>query len=1134
VTYNHRCPFRLLLCVVLSIGLATVIAVPGHSDEKSSSREKEIADLEKQIQAMNKKLAELKQSSNGGTIAPAVEGPLSHDWIKALTWRCIGPAAMGGRIIGISVFEADPSTYWIATASGGLLKTANNGITFEHQFDHESTVSIGAVCVAPSDRNIVWVGTGENNPRNSVSYGDGVYKSTDSGKTWKNMGLKKSFQIGSIKVHPKNPNIVYVGALGRLYGPNEERGLFKTTDGGETWQKILHVDDKTGVIDVQMHPTNPETLLAATYERQRDSYDTNDPSKKHGPGSGLYKTTDGGKSFTKSIKGLPTCALGRMGIEFYRKNPNIVYLVLESEKIGMGPPQKAGTGNGYLGAFSFGEESEEVGARLTRLVEDGPAEKAGLSAGDVVMAINDKTIHTGAELTEEMRNHNAGDKVKVKFIRDGKNKEVEVVLGQRPAGGPFGGGRGGGDPNRPFGATLGGQVENALAKQGPDGFQYGGIYKSTDGGDSWTRINSLNPRPMYFSQIRVDPSDENYVYVLGISMARSTDGGKTFRVSGGRGVHADQHALWIDPHDGRHMVLGCDGGFYVTYDRMANWDHLNHQAIGQFYHVAVDSRPRYNVYGGLQDNGSWGGPSYGRTGIGPINEDWIMVGGGDGFRCAVDPNDPDEIYYESQNGGFGRRNLRTGETAPIRPPGQGGPGRRLEEEPPAGQTQQPGQAARGPRYRFNWNAPFILSHHNSRIYYCAGNRVFRSLDRGNDLRVISPEIARTDRGSATALAESPRNPNVLYAGTDDGFLWVTQDGGKEWKNITTNVGLSGPRCVATIEPSRFVEGRAYAAFDGHRQDDDGPLVYVTEDFGKTWTSLRGNLPRGSTRCLREDIQNRDLLFVGTEFGVWASIDRGQYWTKINNNLPTVAVHDLAIHATAGEIVAATHGRSLWVLDITPLRQLTTEVAKAKTHLFEPKTAVRWRAEPRKGGTNRRFVGENPQAGAQIYYALSKKADKISLSIVDYAGKTVRELRAPSEAGLHRVAWDLSSPSGRRGRGGAGGVAVAGTEQGGRQGGTASRPPSGGPAAAVQAAGGQSGGGQQPEAGRPTGGQGRGGRGGFGPAGQPVAPGAYRVVLTVDGEQFVQPLHVEADPSSVNSIIASDEEEPGEYQRDPAR
>ncbi|HLJ92201.1 MAG TPA: hypothetical protein VKU02_03315, partial [Gemmataceae bacterium] len=317
MSYNRCCPFRLVVCGVLTVGLLSVMVLPGQSEEKSSPRQQQIADLEKQIQEMNKKLAELRKETNGATVAPTVEAGLSPEWVKPLTWRSIGPAAMGGRIIALSIFEADPSTYWVATASGGLLKTVNNGITFEHQFDRENTVSIGDVCVAPSDRNIVWVGTGENNPRNSVSYGDGVYKSTDGGKTWKNMGLKKTFQTGRIKVHPKNPNIVYVGALGRLYGPNEERGLFKTTDDGATWQKILYVDDKTGIIDLAMHPTDPETLLVATYERQRDSYDTNDPSKKVGPGSGLYKTTDGGKTFTKVVKGLPTCNLGRMGIDYY-------------------------------------------------------------------------------------------------------------------------------------------------------------------------------------------------------------------------------------------------------------------------------------------------------------------------------------------------------------------------------------------------------------------------------------------------------------------------------------------------------------------------------------------------------------------------------------------------------------------------------------------------------------------------------------------------------------------------------------------------------------------------------------------------------------------------------------------------
>src|SRR5579883_221706 len=848
------------------------------------------------------------------------------EWFRSLTWRCIGPANMGGRITALAVYEADPTTYWVGTASGGLLKTTNNGVTFEHQFDHEATVSIGDVCVAPSDKSIVWVGSGEGNPRNSVSYGNGVYKSTDGGKSWRNMGLKKTFQIGRILIHPSNPDIVYVAALGRLYGPNEERGLFKTCDGGKTWEKILYINDKTGVIDLHMHPVDPETLLAAAYERQRDGYDYNDPAKKFGAGSGLYRTTDGGKSWQKITKGLPTCKLGRIGIDWYRKDPHVVFLLVESEKIGGTPHPVAGKGS------------------------------------------NGGTL--------------------------------------------------------PYLDRLGGQAENVQDKQGPNGFEYGGVFKSTDGGRSWTRLNSLNPRPMYFSQIRVDPNDDNYVYVLGISLHRSRDGGRTFDDEAGHGAHGDHHALWIDPLDGRHMILGGDGGYYVTYDRTANWDRLNHMAIAQFYHVAVDTRRDYRVFGGLQDNGTWGGPSRTHSLTGPINEDWVRIGGGDGFRCAVDPTDPDLVYSTAQWGALRRSNLRTGETESIRPPN-----------------------AR--RYRFNWNTPFLLSHHNSHIFYCAGNVVFRSLDRGNDLRVISPDITATERGSAAALAESPRNPEVLYVGSDDGYLWVTRDGGKEWSNITKNVGLPGLRWVASIEPSRFEEGRAYAVFDGHRSDDNEPYVYVTEDYGKTWKSLRGNLPWGSTRVLREDIDNSDLLYLGTEFGAWCSLDRGQMWKSLNTNLPTVAIHDFAIHPTAGEIIAATHGRSLWILDVTALRQLTPQALKADARLYRPATAVRQRMEPSRGQTNRRFAGENPPQGAVIWYSLGKKASKASLKVVDIEGQLVRELKADTQPGLHKIVWNLAHARPRPSRNRS-----------------------------------------VPEAARP------------------VAPGSYLVVLTVDGREYRQALRVE--------------------------
>jgi hypothetical protein len=481
--------------------------------------------------------------------------------------------------------------------------------------------------------------------------------------------------------------------------------------------------------------------------------------------------------------------------------------------------------------------------------------------------------------------------------------------------------------------------------------------------------------------------------------------------------------------------------------------------------------------------GGGGGGLGGTGGSGPLNEDWISVGGGDGFVCRVDPNDPDLVYSESQNGSFSRRNLRTGEQASIRLP----------------------RAPQGQRYRFNWNSPFILSNHNSKIYYCAGNFVFRSLDRGNNLQIISPEITATSKGSATALSESPRNPNVLWVGTDDGAVWVTRDGGKEWNNVTKNIGLPGARWVATLEASRFQEGRCYAAFDGHRSDDDAPHVYVTEDFGKSWKSIRANLPTGSTRCLREDIGNDGLLYCGTEFALFASLNHGGSWTKINNNLPTVAVHEVAIHPTAGEIVAATHGRSLWILDVNTLRQMKPDTLKADAHLFKPGTVVRWQPEPRRGGTNRRFVGQNPPAGAQLYYVLGKKAEKVSLKVLDADGKTVTELRASSEPGLHHVPWTLGRGTARAGGPGAGG--------GGAGRGGAGRP------------GGAGGGAQQPPGAQPPAGP-AGGFGGPG-GGALVPPGTYRVVLMVDGKELSQTLRVEPDPTAPSGIITSGDDDDGD-------
>jgi photosystem II stability/assembly factor-like uncharacterized protein len=1099
--------------------------------------DQQIAQLEKKIADLKAQLASIKEQPELIPVIPqrVWSDLIPESWIKALSWRGIGPATMSGRITAIAVYEADPTTYWVATASGGLVKTTNNGFTFTHQFDKEETVSIGDVAVAPSNKEIVWVGTGEANPRNSVSYGNGVYKSSDGGNTWKNMGLAKTFQISKVVVHPKNPDIVYVGALGRLYGPNPERGLYKTVDGGKTWKQILYADDRTGVIDIAMNRADPETLIVATWERGRDEFDSfrgdakpvvgSDeyaPSKLYGPGGGLYRTTDGGQSFQRLSKGLPTVNLGRIGLDYSRKTPNTLIAIIDTEQAGSGvaPVQV------YMGVTSenFGKEA---GVKLTGITEGSPAEKAGLKENDVVVRFGDVEVKTSDGLVAEIQKRKPNDKVKVLILRGKEKKEIDLTLGTRP---PAAGqrqsvslgiefqavtagleilavreksaaenaglragdiitrmgdtavntqravlallvGKKPGDklkvtflrgketketeltleqpppalPARPWSGRLGGNLANVQDRQGPEGYQSGGIFKSADNGETWKRINSYNERPFYFSVVRIDPNDDNTIYAAGIKLSRSTNGGKTFESANlNNGVHDDQHALWIDPRDSRHLVLGSDGGFYVSYDRCAHWDHMNHAGdLGQFYHVAVDNQKPYHVYGGLQDNGSWGGPSNVIRGAGPINDDWVFVNGGDGFVCRIDPGNPDIVYAESQDGSFMRRNLKTGESGFIRP------------------TRAPGTAP----YRFNWNAPFILSSHNPGIFYCAGNYVFRSVNQGRESKPISPEITRTKRGSATTLAESPINPDVLWAGTDDGAVWVTRDGGKNWANLSANfksAGLPGPFWVASIEASRFAEGRAYVAFDAHRSNDDNPYVFITDDFGQNWKSLKANLPWGSTRVLREDRMNSNLLYLGTEFACYASINRGASWNKLNGkSLPTVAIHEIAQPGGANEIVLATHGRSIWIMDVTALRQIkpTHLSEQAGPVLFTPSIATRWQSGSDRGypfsSSARKYTGQNPARGAVIEYVLPKKADKATLKIEDVTGQAVMETKVPTEAGFHRTSWGL-----RRGQSNPSTAKDIFTQ-------------------VISTA--------------------------------DTSSGVYRVVLTVDGKTYAQPLVVEADP-----------------------
>ncbi len=795
-------------------------------------------------------------SALGG--ASVAQGPVDPLLAGGVQWRAIGPANMGGRIVRLQVDETNSKTWYVAAASGGLWKTWNGGKNFHGLFQYESVNSIGDVAVSKSNSDIVWIGTGEHNPRNSAIYGNGVYKSEDGGNTWKHMGLEETRHIGRIAIHPKNPDIVYVGAMGRTWGPNQERGLFKTTDGGKSWRRVLFVNDQTGVIELQMDPSDPDTLLAATWQRQRQIYDDGEPEMSHGEGSAVWKTTDGGRSWTKisGRNGLPDSPLGRTGIDYCKKNPKVVYLI------------------------------------------------------------------TGA-------------------ARLGRDKN--------------------------------------------------GVWRSNDGGETWTKVNDTSPRPMYYSQIRVDPSDPETVFVLGVQLTKSTDGGKTFATAG-RGTHPDHHCLWIDPDDSKHVLLGNDGGFYESSDGGATFQPLRKMALGQFYHVAADSRRDYRVGGGLQDNGTWYGPAIKRGGQGPTLGDFRTIGGGDGFVVRFDPSDPDLVYTESQNGNIGRRYL--------------GP----REKAPPGAVRRPA-APEGERERWAWKTDFVLSPQDPKTYYVAGQYLYKSTERGANLTRISPKLPLTQLGACTAIGLSPKNPDLIWVGTDDGGLWLTRDGGKNWAPIHDKVGMPVKCYVSTIEASRFAEGRCYVAFDAHRSNDDKPYLFATEDFGQSWTSLNANLPEfGSTRCLREDSSSENLLYCGTEFFAYASLDRGKSWLALNANLPTVAVHDFAISDAAGEIVAGTHGRSLWAMDVSWLREMKPELRAVDAYLFGPHPAVLWEGgnAPAQPPTDGVFVGENPTFGAAIYFYLGSGAANPTVTVLDASGGEVARLQVDSKRGLNRVVWGLDS------------------------------------------------------------------------------------------------------------------------------
>jgi photosystem II stability/assembly factor-like uncharacterized protein len=789
--------------------------------------------------------------------------------LDGLEWRNIGPCNMGGRIDDFAVVESNPKIIFVGTASGGIWKTTNNGVTWKPIFDDQIMSTIGDVTVSPSNPDIVWAGTGEANNRQSSSWGNGVYKSMDGGETWMNMGLQDTHHIGRIVIHPRNPDIVYVAALGHLWGPNKERGLFKTSDGGKTWTNTKFIDENTGFVDVAIDPESPNTLYAAAYQRRRRGWGFNGG----GPGSGLYKTTDGGETWIQLTNGLPKGNTGRIGIDVYCSHPNIVYALIEHRQ--------------------------------------------------------------------------------------------------------------------------------------------GGVFRSEDKGLSWEKMSPVNPRPMYYSQIRIDPNNDQRIWVLGASMYVSEDGGRNFSTNYVRGVHGDHHAMWINPEDSNHVVLGSDGGVYFSYDRGKTWDFVNIMPLGQFYEVGFDMRKPYYVYGGLQDNGSWGGPSATLTRLGVTNEDWFRVGGGDGFFTQVDPTDHNTIYAESQTGNLFRLDLRSGESKSIRPR-------------PADETET---------YRFNWNSPVLISPHDHKTIYYGGNKLFKSKDRGDTweptidlttqqdreklpLMGVLPDESTLSRhdgisyyGDITTISESPVKEGLLYVGTDDGNIQVSHDGGKTWKNVIDKVpGVPKYTYVTRVAASNAEEGTAYVTLDGHRNNDFKAYVFMTSDYGESWKSISGNLPEGGiVNVIREHPRNLNLLFVGTERGAYFSIDRGESWVKFKNDFPIVPVDDIAVHPRENDLIFGTHGRSIWILDdITPLEQMTKEVLDSPAFLFEMRQAMMFNPYNHKGNLGQKFyVAPNPPRGAMISYYLKEEAKGgVEVTIEDSAGQKIVELRGTRNAGINRITWDL--------------------------------------------------------------------------------------------------------------------------------
>ena len=833
-------------------------------------------------------------ASTAAAQSPALDAAM----LAGVRFRSIGPATMSGRITDLAVSEADPTLMYVATATGGVWKSIDNAITMSPVFEKERVNSVGAVEIFQPDPNVVWVGTGEATNRQSSGWGDGVYKSIDGGKSWTNMGLPESGHIARIIAHPSDRDIAYVAVLGKLWAPNPERGLYKTTDGGRTWQLVLKGDDDTGVGEMAMDPSNPNTLYAATYQRRRQAFGY----VGGGPGAALWKTTDAGATWKKLSGGLPSGVLGRIGISVYRTNPNVVYITVEQ-------------GRRYTSSISYEE-------------------------------------------------------------------------------------------------------------------RLGGVYRSPDKGETWRKMGDWNPRPSYASKLLVDPSDERRLYQVQYSV--SDDSGKTWREPR-QTLHGDDRIIWVNPKNSRHVVKGDDGGLGISYDRGVHWLYQRNLPVSQYYHVGVDNSVPYRVCGGLQDNNSWCGPSATTWSDGILNEDWFRVGGGDGFHTQFDTTDNRTLYVSSQYLGLTRVDLRTMETRNIRPMWpEGDVYKRGNWGPPAPRVGRFQEGA-------NWNAPLVVSAHDPKMLYAGMRNLYRSRDRGESWTRLGDFTTGVNRRSlaimgqlpdsaslslddgasffptVSAFAESPRDRRVLYVGTDDGQLHVSRDFGGTWKNIVANVsGVPRGTWMRHLEASRHAPGTVYALFDGHQNGDFRNWLYRSADYGQTWTSIAANLPASVVpHVIREDLVDPDLLFLGTEFGLFLSPDAAKRWLPFRGNLPNVPVNDLVIHPRDHALVLGTHGRGIWILDdLRPLRHTAT-VALAAPVTLGPVSPVVYqrRLSPRIGHTgDMHFRGENPANGMSVTTWAQDSGRKAAVVVKNARGVEIWRESVTTRRGPSTVTWNLRGPS----------------------------------------------------------------------------------------------------------------------------